>query len=84
MAYIVKRPITLNGKRRLIGEIVQDDEITQSAIIRMKWVEKVKETNKPDETLAMNAPIGGQESAPAPRPRKKSRKKAATEDGGEA
>ena len=84
MAYIVKRPITLNGKRRLIGEIVQDDEITQSAIIRMKWVEKVKETFEPDENVAMNAPIGGQEEAPAQQPRKKSRKKAKTEDGGEA
>ena len=84
MAYIVKRPITLNGKRRLIGEIVRDDEITQSAIIRMKWVEKVKETIEPDENVAMNAPIGGQEEAPAQQPRKKSRKKAKTEDGGEA
>ena len=87
MAYIVKRPITLNGKRRLIGETIQDDEITQGAIIRMKWVEKVKDPKKPEnpeETVAMNAPIGGQEETPAQQPRKKSRKKAKTEDGGEA
>ena len=81
MAYIVKRPINLNGKRRLIGEIIQDDEITQGAIIRTGMVKKIVETEEP---LAMDAPEVGQEETPAPQPRKKSRKKAKTEDGGDA
>ena len=79
MAYIVKRPINLNGKRRLIGEIIQDDEITQGAIIRTGMVKKIEE-----EPLGMNAPEVGQEEAPAPQPKKKNRKKAKTEDGGAA
>jgi len=81
MAYIVKRPINLNGKRRLIGEIIQDDEITQGAIIRTGMVKKIEETEEP---LAMNAPEVGQEETPALQPKKKSRKKAKTEDGGDA
>ena len=79
MAYIVKRPINLNGKRRLIGEIIQDDEITQGAIIRTGMVKKIVETEEP---LAMNAPEVRQEETPAHQP-KKSRKKAKTEDGGD-
>ena len=79
MAYIVKRPINLNGKRRLIGEIIQDDEITQGAIIRTGMVKKIEE-----EPLGMNAPEVGQEETPAPQPKRKSRKKVKTEDGGDA
>ena len=88
MAYIVKRPINLNGKRRLIGEIIQDDELTQGALIRTGRVAKLKEPGEAKETktepVAMNAPIIGQEKAPAPQPRRKSRRKAKTEDGGDA
>lgn len=79
MAYIVKRPINLNGKRRLVGEIIQDAEITQGAIIRTGWVAKVDE-----DSMAMNAPEVGVEETSAPAPKKKSRKKGKTEDGGEA
>lgn len=79
MAYIVKRPINLNGKRRLVGEIIQDAEIKQGAIIRTGWVAKVDE-----DSVAMNVPEEGQEKTPALEPKKKSRKKGKTEDGGEA
>ena len=78
MAYIVKRPINLNGKRRLIGEIIQDDEIANGAIIRTGWVKKI------NSSLAMNAPEVGQEETPTDQPRRRSRKKTKTEDGGEA
>lgn len=118
MAYIVKRPINLNGKRRLIGEILQDEEITQSVLIRTGRVQKVEvaietamndpevaeeemhttgdeaqtevtevaeeETNTVEEKTPVNETEAGQEEAPAPQPRKKSRKKAKTEDGGDA
>lgn len=99
MAYIVKRPINLNGKRRLIGEILQDEEITQSVLIRTGRVQKVEvaietamndpgvaeeETNTVEEKTPVNETEAGQEEAPATQPRKKSRKKAKTEDGGDA
>lgn len=82
MAYIVKRPINLNGKRRLIGEIVQDSEIKNGSVIHLGWVEKLKpqstdgEEAQPEEVQP--------EEVPATQPARKNRKKAKPEDGGEA
>ena len=92
MAYIVKRPINLNGKRRLIGEIVQDSEIKNGSVIHLGWVEKLKpqstdgeevqpEEAQPEEVQPEEAQP---EEVPATQPARKNRKKAKPEDGGEA
>ena len=82
MAYIVKRPINLNGKRRLIGEIVQDSEIKNGSVIHLGWVEKLKPQSTDGEEVQ---PEEAQpEEVPATQPARKNRKKAKPEDGGEA
>lgn len=77
MAYIVKRPINLNGKRRLIGEIIQDSEIKNGSVIHLGWVEKLK----PQSTDGVEV---HPEEVPSTQPARKNRKKVKPEDGGEA
>ena len=39
--YVVKKPLNIGGKRRVIGEILKDEEITNAAIIRSGMVAKI-------------------------------------------
>lgn len=41
MAYVVKKPLDIGGKRRLIGEILSDQEVSGGAVIRSGYVARV-------------------------------------------
>lgn len=41
MAYVVKKPLDIGGRRRAIGEILRDDEVVSGSVIRSGYVAKV-------------------------------------------
>ena len=41
MAYVVKKPLDIGGRRRAIGEILRDDEVASGSVIRSGYVAKI-------------------------------------------
>lgn len=39
--YVVKKPIDIGGKRRIIGEVLQDKEVVSPTLIRSGYVAKI-------------------------------------------
>lgn len=39
--YVVKKPLNLGGKRRIVGETLRDDEVTSPALVRSGYVAKI-------------------------------------------
>lgn len=42
MAYVVKKPLDIGGRRRVIGEILRDDEVMGGSVIRSGYVAKIE------------------------------------------
>lgn len=41
MAYVVKKPLSIGGRRRVAGEVLQDDEVKSASVIRSGYVVKI-------------------------------------------
>ncbi len=41
MAYVVKKPLDIGGRRRAIGEILRNDEVASASLIRSGFIAKV-------------------------------------------
>ena len=41
MAYVVKKPLNIGGRRRVAGEVLQDDEVKSASVIRSGYVVKI-------------------------------------------
>ena len=41
MAYVVKKPLSIGGRRRVAGEVLQDDEVKSASVIRSGYVAKI-------------------------------------------
>jgi len=39
--YVVKKPLNLGGKRRIVGETLRDDEVVSAALVRSGYVAKI-------------------------------------------
>lgn len=39
--YVVKKPLTLGGKRRIVGETLRDDEVVSVTLVRSGYVAKI-------------------------------------------
>lgn len=63
MAYVVKKPLNIAGRRREIGEILQDDEVRSASVIRSKLVAHIAEeasdkgVEGEKENWYINAPV---------------------------
>lgn len=63
MAFVVKKPLEIGGKRRAIGELLRDDEVVSPAIIRSGYIAKI-EGEGPDSP-ANGVRDGGKVNLPA-------------------
>lgn len=41
MAYVVKRPLNIAGRRRLIGEVLRDDEVLSASVIQSDYISHI-------------------------------------------
>lgn len=55
--YVVKRPINIGGRRRIIGEMLRDDEVVSAALVRSGYVAKI-DSGLLDVAEAVAEPIG--------------------------
>ncbi len=62
MAYVVKKPLDIGGRRRAIGEILRDDEVASGSVIRSGYVAKI-DSKIVDFATAADSPAKGADSA---------------------
>ena len=58
MAYVVKKPLDIGGRRRAIGEILRDDEVRGGSLIRSGYVAKI-DSGLANTADAPDSPNGG-------------------------
>ena len=68
MAYVVKKPLDIGGRRRAIGEILRDDEVRGGSVIRSGYVAKIDselvDIAAASDSLAKGVPNRGKVNLP--------------------